>query len=77
MPLRYPSDKPEKPVYQGLSVIWQGCSSVSKPRNRALKRSYGRRCYRNGKIPFGRAVSLSPKGHFPCKEEMSFCYANA
>ena len=72
MPLRYPSDKPEKPIQQGLSVIWQGFSSVSRPGNRAAKRSYGRRCCRNGKIPFGRAVSSSPKGHFFCKEEMSF-----
>ena len=62
----------KSPVQQGLLVIWQGFSSVSRPGNRAPKRSYGRRCYRNGKIPFGRAVSLSQKGHFLCKEEMSF-----
>ena len=37
VPLRYNYDKPEKPRYQGFSVIWQGFSSFSKPKNRAAK----------------------------------------
>ena len=37
VPLRYNYDKPEKPVYQGFSVIWQGFSSFSEPKNRAAK----------------------------------------